>query len=294
MLIKQYKSEFIKQLLPLYDEGEAESFFFLILEEKHQLRRIDLALQIDLAFSESEIQIWNAILKQLQLEIPIQYILGSTNFYGLKFEVNENVLIPRPETEELVDWIINSNLKIERFNNLKILDIGTGSGCIAISLAKKFPNAEVYAIDISENALATAEINVKNNNVSIHFVKTDILKITDLEQLPTSNFQLPTKYDIIVSNPPYVRNLEKVEIKKNVLDNEPHLALFVDDDDALVFYRKIAQLAQKNLSEKGQLYFEINQYLGKETLELLENLGFQNIELRKDIYGNDRMIRSEK
>jgi release factor glutamine methyltransferase len=294
VLIKQYKSEFIKQLLPLYDEGEAESFFFLILEEKHQLRRIDLALQIDLAFSESEIQIWNAILKQLQLEIPIQYILGSTNFYGLKFEVNENVLIPRPETEELVDWIINSNLKIERFNNLKILDIGTGSGCIAISLAKKFPNAEVYAIDISENALATAEINVKNNNVSIHFVKTDILKITDLEQLPTSNFQLPTKYDIIVSNPPYVRNLEKVEIKKNVLDNEPHLALFVDDDDALVFYRKIAQLAQKNLSEKGQLYFEINQYLGKETLELLENLGFQNIELRKDIYGNDRMIRSEK
>ena len=301
MLIKQYKSEFIKQLSSLYDEGEAESFFFLILEEKHQLRRIDLALQIDLAFSESEIQIWNAILKQLQLEIPIQYILGSTNFYGLKFEVNENVLIPRPETEELVDWIIESQKSEVRsqksevaIENLKVLDIGTGSGCIAISLAKKFPNAEVFAIDVSEKALATAEINVKNNNVSIHFVKTDILKITDLEQLPTSDFQLPTKYDIIVSNPPYVRNLEKMEIKKNVLDNEPHLALFVDDDDALVFYRKIAQLAKKSLSEKGQLYFEINQYLGKETMELLGDLGFQNIELRKDIYGNDRMIRSEK
>lgn len=301
MLIKQYKSEFIKQLSPLYDEREAESFFFLILEEKHQLRRIDLALQIDLAFSESDIQTWNAILEQLQLEIPIQYILGSTNFYGLKFEVNENVLIPRPETEELVDWIIESqksevgSWKSEvAIENLKVLDIGTGSGCIAISLAKNLPNAEVFAIDVSEKALATAEINVKNNNVSIHFVKTDILKITDLEQLPTSDFQLPTKYDIIVSNPPYVRNLEKMEIKKNVLDNEPHLALFVDDDDALVFYRKIAQLAKKSLSEKGQLYFEINQYLGKETLELLENLGFQNIELRKDIYGNDRMIRSEK
>ena len=294
MLIKHYKSEFISQLTPLYDEGEAESFFFLILEEKHHLKRIDLALQLDLEFSESEIKDWNVILEQLKLELPIQYILGSTSFYGLKFEVNENVLIPRPETEELVEWIINSNLKIssaqfgkasgERFNNLKILDIGTGSGCIAIALAKNLPNAQVFAIDVSERALATAKKNAEQNDVNINFIQKNILETTDLEQ----------QFDIIVSNPPYVRNLEKAEIKKNVLEHEPHLALFVDDHDALIFYRKIGELAQKNLSKQGQLYFEINQYLGKETVELLENLGFSDVELKKDIYGNDRMIQSAK
>ena len=294
MLIKHYKSEFISQLTPLYDEGEAESFFFLILEEKHHLKRIDLALQLDLEFSESEIKDWNVILEQLKLELPIQYILGSTSFYGLKFEVNENVLIPRPETEELVEWIINSNLKIssaqfgkasgERFNNLKILDIGTGSGCIAISLAKNLPNAQVFAIDVSERALATAKKNAEQNDVNINFIQKNILETTDLEQ----------QFDIIVSNPPYVRNLEKAEIKKSVLEHEPHLALFVDDHDALIFYRKIGELAQKNLSKQGKLYFEINQYLGKETVELLENLGFSDVELKKDIYGNDRMIQSAK
>ena len=294
MLIKHYKSEFISQLTPLYDEGEAESFFFLILEEKHHLKRIDLALQLDLEFSESEIKDWNVILEQLKLELPIQYILGSTSFYGLKFEVNENVLIPRPETEELVEWIINSNLKIssaqfgkasgERFNNLKILDIGTGSGCIAIALAKNLPNAQVFAIDVSERALATAKKNAEQNDVNINFIQKNILETTDLEQ----------QFDIIVSNPPYVRNLEKAEIKKNVLEHEPNLALFVDDHNALIFYRKIGELAQKNLSKQGKLYFEINQYLGKETVELLESLGFSDIELKKDIYGNDRMIRSGK
>lgn len=282
MLIKQYKSEFITQLSSLYGEGEAESFFFLILEEKHQLKRIDLALQIDLEFSESEIQGWNVILEQLKLEIPIQYILGKTNFYGLDFEVNENVLIPRPETEELVDWILSNQQINKSTNPLRILDIGTGSGCIAISLAKNLLNTKVFAIDVSETALATAKKNALIHNAEVTFLQKNILETTDLEQ----------QFDIIVSNPPYVRNLEKVEIKKNVLDNEPHLALFVEDNDALIFYRKIAQLAQKNLSKNGQLYFEINQYLGKETVELLDNLGFKNIELRKDIYGNDRMIRS--
>ena len=129
------------------------------------------------------------------------------------------------------------------------------------------------------------------NQVEVNFIKTDILKINDLEKLPTPDFQLPTKFDIIVSNPPYVRNLEKQEIKKNVLDNEPHLALFVEDDNALIFYRKIAELAQKNLCPNGQLYFEINQYLGKEMIELLEDMNFKNVELRKDIYGNDRMMK---
>jgi release factor glutamine methyltransferase len=292
MKIKAYRTQFIQALSTIYDEGEAESFFYLILEEKKQLKRIDLALQPDLVFSEEEIVVWNAILEQLKLEIPVQYLLGKTHFYGLEFEVNENVLIPRPETEELVEWIIESQKLEVRSQKLRILDIGTGSGCIAISLAKNIPNAQVFAIDVSEKALATAQKNAKMNQVVVNFIKTDILKTNDLEKLPTSNFQLPAKFDIIVSNPPYVRNLEKQEIKKNVLDNEPHLALFVEDDNALIFYRKIAELAQKNLNQNGQLYFEINQYLGKEMIQLLEKMNFKNVELRKDIYGNDRMTRS--
>ena len=306
--IKDYRTNFIQELLPIYDIGEAESFFYLILEEKQKLKRIDLALNPDLTFSNEEILIWNLILEQLKKEIPVQYLLGKTSFYGLEFEVNKNVLIPRPETEELVEWIIQSqkleagSLKLEGgITKITILDIGTGSGCIAISLAKNIPNAQVFAIDVSEKALATAQKNAKSNQVEVHFIKTDILKINDLEKLPISHFAspvrallsgpLPACFDIIVSNPPYVRELEKKEIKKNVLDNEPHLALFVEDNDALIFYRKIAELAQKNLAPKGQLFFEINQYLVKETIDLLEKMGFKNVELRQDIYGNDRMIR---
>ncbi|AOW11183.1 peptide chain release factor N(5)-glutamine methyltransferase [Flavobacterium gilvum] len=280
MKIKEYRTQFIQELASIYDEGEAESFFYLILEEKQQLKRVDLALKPDLVLSDEEIQVWNSILEQLKLEIPIQYLLGKTSFYGLEFEVNSTVLIPRPETEELVDWIIESQKSKDKSQNLKILDIGTGSGCIAVSLAKNLPNAKVFAIDVSEKALATAKKNAESNSVDVTFMEQNILETTDLGQ----------EFDIIVSNPPYVRNLEKEEIKKNVLDNEPHLALFVDDNDALLFYRKIAELAQKNLSVSGELYFEINQYLGEEMVDLLEKMNFKNIELRKDIYGNDRMI----
>ena len=280
MTIKHYRDYFIQELTPLYDVGEVESFFYLILEAKHQLQRVDLALQPGLAFSESELKIWSSILEQLKKEIPIQYILGVTHFYGLEFEVNSAVLIPRPETEELVDWIVlKSKIKNQK-SKLKILDIGTGSGCIAIALAKNLPNAQVFALDVSEQALATAKTNAELNQVTIQFLHQSILETEDLGQ----------QFDVIVSNPPYVRELEKQEIKKNVLDNEPHLALFVEDNDALIFYRKIAQLAQKNLNPQGQLYFEINQYLGQEMLDLLHEMGFKNSELRQDIYGNDRMI----
>lgn len=281
MKIKEYRTQFIEELTSMYDAGEAESFFYLILEEKQQLKRIDLALQPDLVFSASAIVVWNSILEQLKLEIPIQYLLGKTSFYGLDFEVNSTVLIPRPETEELVDWILSNTQTNKQSNNLKILDIGTGSGCIAISLAKNLPNAQVFAIDVSEKALATAKRNAILNGVNVTFIEQNILETLDLKQ----------EFDIIVSNPPYVRNLEKEEIKKNVLDYEPHLALFVEDNNALIFYRKIAELAQKNLSNSGQLYFEINQYLGNEMVELLEGMNFKNIELRKDIYGNDRMMK---
>ena len=300
MNIKNYRTHFIQELSAIYDSCEAESFFYLILEEKQKLKRIDLALNQELTFSKDEVVLWNSILKQLKKEVPVQYLLGKTSFYGLDFEVNSSVLIPRPETEELVDWIIQSQKLEVRSGKLKekskmisILDIGTGSGCIAISLAKNIPNAQVFAIDISEEALATAQKNAIKNQVEVDFIKTDILKTDDLKDLPASSFHLPTTFNIIVSNPPYVRELEKQEIKKNVLDNEPHLALFVKDNDALIFYRIIAELAQKKLSPNGELFFEINQYLGPEMIELLETMNFKNIELRKDIYGNDRMIKAE-
>ena len=280
MTIKHYRDQFIQELTPLYDAGEAESFLYHILEAKHQLKRVDLALQPDLVFSKAELETWNLILEQLKKEIPIQYLLGSTHFYGLELEVNPNVLIPRPETEELVDWIIQSSKFKVQSSKFKILDIGTGSGCIAISLAKNLPNAEVFALDVSDKALATAQKNAELNQVTIQFIHQSILETEDLGQ----------QFDLIVSNPPYVRHLEKQEIKKNVLDNEPHLALFVEDNDALIFYQKIAELAMKNLNPQGQLYFEINQYLGQETLDLLQEMGFKDITLRKDIYGNDRMI----
>lgn len=277
MLAKDYKTLFIEKLTPFYDLLETESFFYIILEDLHQMKRIDLALNPGFSFSYEELEKWNSITEKLQKEIPIQYILGKAHFYGLEFEVNENTLIPRPETEELVEWIVKKN---EFKGKIKILDIGTGSGCIAISLAKNLQDATVFAIDVSEKALETAKRNAVKNEANVTFLLKNILETEDLGQ----------NFDIIVSNPPYVRNLEKEEIKKNVLDYEPHLALFVEDDDALIFYRKIAELGQKNLVEKGQLYFEINQYLGTEMMDLLQAKNFKDIELRKDIYDNGRMI----
>lgn len=279
MLLKNYKTTLLQELSSLYDAQEIESFFYLILECFHNKKRIDLALDPDMEMDAMQLLRWESVLAELKKEKPIQYILGETEFYGLPFLVNENTLIPRPETEELVEWIIKSTKYKIQSTKLRILDIGTGSGCIAISLAKNIPNAEVSAIDVSDKALATAKKNAEINKVEVNFILKNILETEELEG----------QFDIIVSNPPYVRNLEKAEIKPNVLEYEPHLALFVEDTDALLFYRKIAQLAQKNLSENGMLFFEINQYLGKETVELLEDLGFKNIELKKDIYGNNRM-----
>lgn len=282
MKIRDYRAYFIQELTPICSAEEAESFFYIILEDLQQLKRFDLALNTDLSLSEEQLNQWNAYLVQLKLEIPVQYVLGKTNFLGLDFEVNPAVLIPRPETEELVDWIIESQKESSKDQNLRIIDIGTGSGCIAISLAKNIPHAQVMALDVSVAALATAQKNSQNNKVDVVFKNQNILETNDLQE----------QFDVIVSNPPYVRNLEKVEIKKNVLDYEPHLALFVENDNALIFYRKIAELAQKNLKSNGFLFFEINQYLGPEMIGLLQDMGFKNIILKKDIYGNDRMIRA--
>lgn len=289
MVIKNYKNRFLQALSSLYDEKEVESFFYLTLEKLHQKKRIDLALQPDLSMDETQLSQWETVLAELKNYKPIQYILGETEFYGLTFLVNENVLIPRPETEELVELIVSS-FKFQVSSSLKILDIGTGSGCIPVSLKKNLPSVEVFAIDVSTNALEVAQKNAEINGVEVNFIQTDILKVNDLKNLPTSNSKLLASFDIIVSNPPYVRNLEKAEINPNVLEFEPHLALFVEDNDALLFYRKITELAKNHLAENGKLYFEINQYLGKETVALVESYGFKNVQLIKDIYGNDRMI----
>ncbi|MEQ3691069.1 MAG: peptide chain release factor N(5)-glutamine methyltransferase [Flavobacterium sp.] len=300
MFLKEIKNNFHEQLDALFGKDEVESFFFILSEYLHSLKRIDLALNPNFEVSEEDVQKWKAIISELKTEKPIQYIIGETWFYDSKIFVKEHTLIPRPETEELVDWIIESQKSKVKSQNIdlkdvtssgvemRILDIGTGTGCIPISIKKNIPQAEVYAIDVSEEALKVAKRNAVENNVEVNFILQNILEV---ENLLTFDFRLPTKLDIIVSNPPYVRNLEKQEIKKNVLEYEPHLALFVEDNDALLFYRKIAQLAKESLTENGQLFFEINQYLGKETVELLEQLGFKNIELRQDIYGNDRMIK---
>jgi release factor glutamine methyltransferase len=280
MTVTSLKNTFKIHLKNLYPISEIENFFFQLIEHKIGLKRIDLALDPNQELTSDNELYFSDALTQLKKEIPLQYIIGETEFYGLPFNVNKNVLIPRPETEELVSWII-ADAK-HHSEKIKILDIGTGSGCIAISLAKNIPNAEVWALDISNKAIKTAQENALLNKVKIQFINKNILILDKLN----------IEFDIIVSNPPYVRELEKIEIKNNVLDNEPHLALFVKDQNPLLFYDKICDFSKNNLVSQGSLFFEINQYLGKETKGLLEEKGLSNIELRKDVFNNDRMIKA--
>ena len=283
------KQIFHKELDGIYGKNEVESFFFLCTEHYLNVPRIQLTLEPEFTLTKPETDTFFKVLNDLKQQKPIQYILGEPEFYGLKFKVNEHVLIPRPETEELVDRIIKCHSERSEESQIKILDIGTGSGCIAISLAKHLPNAKVYALDVSEKALEVAKENARCNNVEIKCIEEDIHNKDswDLE-FKTLDF------DIVVSNPPYVRHLEKKEIKPNVLDNEPHLALFVEDKNPLVFYKTITEFAVKNLKPKGQLYFEINQYLGRETMQLLIDANFEDVKLKKDLNGNDRMLKGTK
>ena len=215
---------------------------------------------------------------ELQTAKPIQYILGETEFFSNRFFVDENVLIPRPETEELVDWVLQTYP--DKNYPLHILDIGTGSGCIAISLAKALPKSVVTAIDVSPKAITVAQRNADRNGVKIQFLQCDILQTKTL----------PQKYDVIISNPPYVRELEKTEMHSNVLSYEPHLALFVPNERPLLFYEQIASLAQRYLKPEGSLFFEINQYLAAEMQAMLTQKNFAEIILRQDLSGNDRML----
>lgn len=286
MLLKEIKNIFHKELDEVYPVEEVDTFFYMMLEHYLGLERFILALEPNFIVSKKEEQPLFEGLSKLKLEKPIQYILGETEFMDLKFSVNKSVLVPRPETEELVRWILD-NCQVEVSRNLKILDIGTGSGCIAISLAKNLPNAKVYALDVSEEALVVAKENAEFNEVAIEFIHADIL---ELETLGFDSAQ-PDNFDIIVSNPPYVREKEKAAMQTNVLEHEPQLALFVTNEKPLVFYKRITAFAKTHLNEGGALYFEVNQYLGKETKELLEEQNFSEIELRKDMFGNDRMLK---
>lgn len=283
MQLRTIKDIFHKELAGLYPQEEVDSFFYRCVEHYLGMERFVLVLRPELVLTKEEESPFFAALAQLRLERPIQYILGVAHFMDFELKVNENVLIPRVETEELVQWILDDFRG--HGEPLDILDIGTGSGCIAIALAKHLPRARVHALDISEKALQLARENALANGVDIHFMQGDILGPWE------EGHSLP-KLDLIVSNPPYVREMEKEQMQKNVKDYEPELALFVPDGDSLVFYGAIARHAQGRLREAGLLYLEINQFLGMGTKRLLGEHNFSEIELRKDLFGNDRMLRA--
>ena len=264
-----------------YSDSEALALAKMLLVEVFGFSSLELYGGKDKEFSEKHRSVLNEMIRRLQKNEPIQYIIGIESFFGLTFEVNPNVLIPRPETQELVSWIIE-DYQSDEF--IRILDIGTGSGCIPISLAKQLSKAEVESWDISEGALEVASRNCERNEVKVLLRQKDVLKAAPEGDL----------YDVIVSNPPYITNKEKTDMEANVLDWEPSLALFVPDEDPLLFYRKIAQLGCDMLKEGGSLYFEINRAYGEETILMLKELGYAQIELKKDSWGNDRMIKAKR
>ena len=278
MKLKDLKIDFITKLSVTYQKEEILSFFKILCEEYLNITPTKLLLVGEELINKEQLDMFSKVIIRLLNEEPIQYILNTTSFYGLDFICTPSALIPRPETEELVDWILKSEK-----NKISILDIGTGTGCIPISLAKNNTDYTVSALDISDAGLELAKDNAQKNEVDISFISADIFSYTSEK-----------KYDLIVSNPPYVRNLEKIKIQNNVLNFEPPLALFVDDDDPLVFYRAILEFAKSNLSEKGSVYFEINENLFNEMESLLASYRFSEIELKKDVFGKYRFIRGLK
>ncbi|WP_430811490.1 MULTISPECIES: peptide chain release factor N(5)-glutamine methyltransferase [unclassified Carboxylicivirga] len=275
--IHQFKALLAEELKGLYAEEEIRQFASLLLQHILKVDNTQLLLLNREPLPQSILDELESFTSALKKQVPIQYLLGTCEFYGLPFTVNPAVLIPRPETEELVAWILADESEAK-----SILDIGTGSGCIAISLKVYKPDCALTAWDISPDALATAADNARMNKAALNFEQVDILAHHPDDRL----------FDCIVSNPPYVRDLEKKMMASNVLDHEPHSALFVSDDDPLIFYRCIAQHALKMLSPGGSLYFEINEFLAAEMQTMLHGLGYKNIVCRKDINGKDRMMRA--
>ncbi|SHE61367.1 peptide chain release factor N(5)-glutamine methyltransferase [Pedobacter caeni] len=274
MNLSQLLQHFKTELKDVYEEEEVKSIFSIVTEHLIQFNRSKLMLNWDKEPEPAQEASFLAIATGLKTHQPIQYLLGEAFFYGSTFKVNESVLIPRPETEELVDWILEKKVEGQT-----VIDFGTGSGCIAISLKKHLKDASVTAVDISEDAIRTASENASLNHADVCFIHADIL-----------TFQSKEKFDIIVSNPPYITGAEMAEMQQNVLAHEPHLALFVSDERPLLFYEAIADFALSNLQPEGTLFFEINEYLSKETISMLKDKSFKIIELRKDMQGKDRMI----
>jgi release factor glutamine methyltransferase len=277
MTISSLKAFFYDKLSGIYPEPEIDTFFYWIVEDILNLQRIQVNLKPKTEVKETDLKTIKSYIQRLSKEEPIQHILGYAEFFGLKIKVSPDVLIPRPETEELVHWIIDD------FKNEKpthIVDIGTGSGCIPISLKKNLKQHRISGLDISEKALKLAVQNAKHNDTEVKFMQLDILNTESLTE----------EVGVIVSNPPYVRALEKDKISKNVLDYEPHLALFVEDDNPFLFYEKIVRLA-KAQSIPTLVYFEISQYLRKDFENLMQYLGINSVEIRKDFRGNDRMAK---
>lgn len=278
--LKQY---YLNELINYYDKNEAEQLLTILIENFFGVSRIQLKMEPEIRLSESEILKLHMAVKELKNYKPVQYIVGVVEFHDLKFKVNPDVLIPRPETEELVQIITN----IEKNNALTILDVGTGSGCIAISLAKLINKATVHASDISKSAISIAQNNASRNNLEVQFHHHDILNANQAICDKRGN---PIKFDIIVSNPPYVTLSDKKQMQPNVINNEPHNALFVSDEMPLIYYDAILRFAKKQLSPNGRIYFEINESLGKEMFTLLKDNNFTNIELNKDLSDKDRFV----
>ncbi len=287
MTLKEIQTLYYNTLKKRYEEEERKAIFYRVIEHYLGLQSFMVALQPNYTVTKAEINQLLEVLHRLEQGEPVQYILGHTEFYGLRYKVNNHVLIPRPETEELVSWIISDH---KNNSSITLLDIGTGSGCIATSLAHNLKNSKVVALDVSEEALKVAQENANNNRQKVCFVTANILDYNTAAQKISDACNV-AQFNVIVSNPPYVTKSEQKQIKKNVLAYEPHLALFVEDTNPLLFYEAIAQFAVNKLSKAGALYLEINQYLGIETQLLLEKFGFKT-ELRKDLAGNMRMIKA--
>jgi release factor glutamine methyltransferase len=271
---------FRSELAGYYPDEEIRNFFFLSVEHLLNYSKIDFHLKAQESISEEIEEKLQIILRRLKSWEPIQYILGDTFFYGLPFAVDKRVLIPRPETEELVQWIIDAEDKQPK----QLVDLGTGSGCIAVALALHLAGCEVSACDVSGDALAVAQQNAALNHAQVSFFMFDML----------NEGRLPGKYHVIVSNPPYVISAEKKFMRRNVLDFEPGLALYVPDDDPLIFYRRIALLGRRHILDGGRLYLEINEKFSQEITRLLENAGFFGVEVKKDINGRPRMVKAIK
>jgi release factor glutamine methyltransferase len=280
MTISEVQKDFWEALLPLYGDREAKSITKMVLEKELELSSTKLSFERFRLVTQQQQQNLQAILKRLLKHEPVQYVLGEADFFGLKFKVNNHVLIPRPETEELVEWAV-ALIKEKKDPNLRILDIGTGTGCIPVTLAKSLPTAHMEACDVSEEALAVANENNTRLKTEVRFFKLDILN----DALPVNT------YDLVISNPPYIDHEEMADLAPHVLNFEPHLALFAPKADALIFYKAIAEKALTALKQNGILLFEINAAKGVEVVSLLKNLGYTNIELRNDLSGKERMVK---